>query len=70
MKTRKKLKAKSFRANEEIIQNTGDEKELLFFFFLREHGNESCNLIGSQPGQYIESTSWKMRAYDFYSRVV
>ena len=34
MKTRKELKAKSFRANEEIIQNTGDEKELLLFFFL------------------------------------
>ena len=68
MKTRKELKAKSFRANEEIIQNTCDEKELFFFF--RGHGNESCNLIGSQPGQYIEITSWKMRAYDFYSRVV
>ena len=32
MKTRKELKAKSFRANEEIIQNTGDEKELLLFW--------------------------------------
>ena len=25
----------------------------LFFFFLRGHGNESCNLIGSLPGQYF-----------------
>ena len=32
MKTRKELKAKLFRANEEIIQNTGDEKELLLFW--------------------------------------
>ena len=24
-----------------------------FFFFFRGHGNESCNLIGSSPGQYF-----------------
>ena len=24
-----------------------------FYFFLRGHGNESCNLIGSLPGQYF-----------------
>ena len=23
------------------------------FFFSRGHGNESCNLIGSLPGQYF-----------------
>ena len=26
---------------------------IIFIFFLRGHGNESCNLIGSLPGQYF-----------------
>ena len=30
-----------------------------FFFFFRGHGNESCNLIGSSPGQYFSiSAHW------------
>ena len=36
MKAWRELKAKSFRANEEIIQNTGDEKELLYVNMLRK----------------------------------
>ena len=27
--------------------------EILIYCFFRGHGNESCNLIGSLPGQYF-----------------
>ena len=26
---------------------------IVFYYFFRGHGNESCNLIGSKPGQYF-----------------
>ena len=37
------------------IKNHNDDNDnnLLFFFFLRGHGNESCNLIGSYHGPYF-----------------
>ena len=29
------------------------QKKKNIYFFFRGHGNESCNLIGSLPGQYF-----------------
>ena len=47
MKARRELKAKSFRANEEIIQNTGDEKELLYVNMLRKdmHAHDHTHTV-------------------------
>ena len=29
------------------------EDKRIYYFFVRGHGNESCYLIGSLPGQYL-----------------
>ena len=36
-----------------ILFKTTSYKKLPHYFFFRGHGNESCNLIGSLPGQYF-----------------
>ena len=39
-----------------VFYSKDDNKDgitIIIFFFLRGHGNESCNLIGSLPGQYF-----------------
>ena len=39
--------------NHHIRQSTKSAKSIFIYCFFRGHGNESCNLIGSLPGQYF-----------------